>query len=86
MPSLHLYGCYLVRQDTADLPPACPPFYIAVAGCLGKTVIPETDRIPLYGTAFHPEPLAAKWDSPLQTDTALFRFHEAHVSGIDYIR
>jgi len=84
MPSPLPFGYYLVRQDTADLPPACPPAYIAVAGCLGKTVIPETDSIPLYGTAFDPKPLATKWDIPLQTATALYRFHEAHVPEIDY--
>lgn len=58
------FGYYLVRHGTANLPPACPPDYIAVSGCLGKTVIPDCDNIPLYGTAFHPEPLAAKWDIP----------------------
>lgn len=83
-PSLLPFGYYLVRQGTADLPPACPPSYIAVAGCLGDTVIPDCDSIPLYATEFHPEPLAAKWDIPLQTATALYRFNEAHVSEIDY--
>lgn len=78
------FGYYLVRQGTANLPPACPPSYIAVAGCLGKTVIPAPDSIPLYGTEFHPEPLAAKWNIPLQTATALFHFNEAHVTRINY--
>lgn len=78
------FGYYIARQGTADLPPAWPPSYIAVAGCPGKTVIPYTDNIPLYGTEFHPEPLAAKWDIPLQTASALFRFNEDRVAHIDY--
>lgn len=78
------FGYYLVRQGVVDLPPACPPSYIAVAGCLGKVVVPATDSIPLYGTEFSPEPLAAKWNIPLRTATALFRFNEAHVGQIDY--
>ena len=78
------FGYYLARQGVVDLPPACPPSYIAVAGCLGKAVVPATDSIPLYGTEFSPEPLAAKWNIPLRTATALFRFNEAHVGQIDY--
>lgn len=84
MPFPLPFGYYLVRQGTANLPPACPSAYIAVSGCLGNTVIPDCDSIPRYATEFHPEPLAAKWDIPLQTATALYRFNEALVSEIDY--
>ncbi|MBR6022160.1 MAG: hypothetical protein IK066_07055 [Kiritimatiellae bacterium] len=77
-------GFCLVRQGRADLPPACPPSYVAIAGCLCPAAIPFPDNIPLYGTDFRPEPLAAKWDITPETATALFRFNEAQVMEIDY--
>ena len=78
------FGYRLVRQGLAALPPACPPSYVAVAGCLCPAAIPSSESIPLYGTDFLPAPLAAKWNIPLPTATALFRFNEARYMQIDY--
>ena len=78
------FGYRLVRQGLANLPPACPPSYVAVSGCLCPAAIPDSDGIPLYGTDFRPEPLGAKWNIPLPTATALFRFNEARYMQIDY--
>lgn len=78
------FGYLLVRQGTANLPPACPPSYVAVAGCLCPAAIPDSGGVPLYGSPFQPKPLAEKWGIPLPTATALYRFNEAHVAQIDY--
>lgn len=85
MPTPIPFGYLLVRQGLADLPPACPLSYVAVSGCPCPAAIPFPDCIPLDGTDFIPAPLAAKWDIPLQTATALYRFNEAYVDQIDYL-
>lgn len=86
MPVPIPFGYYLVRRspDAADLPPGYPAEYVTIAGCLCKAIIPDTDNIPLYGQAFHPESLAGKWDLSLPAADALCRFNEAHYLEIDY--
>lgn len=78
------FGYYIVRRDGAELPSEWSAGYVTVAGCLCKTVIPDTDNIPLCGVELQPKCLTKKWDIPYQAANDLCRFHEAHFMQIDY--